>query len=289
VGGVAIALVSMVGFAWPAPAFAQSGPSAPDPSPVYAHDAEGKVVIRATRTTHAPRIDGRLDDEVYREVPAFSGFIQADPAEGEPRHRRPKPTSSSTIANFYVAFRCWDTDATGIIATEMRRDNGRINQNDHVALSIDTFFDGRNGYQFTVTAAGGLRDGTIVDEVLQADWNGVYEARTTRDEGGWSAEYAIPFKTLRYPVSREQTWHIQLRRVLRSNGKNEMSYITPMKAVWGLFGSTMFAYTATLTGLEVPAPGLNLEIKPYVTRPSIPTSPARLRYATTYRPMPAST
>jgi hypothetical protein len=80
----------------------------------------------------------------------------------------------------------------------------------HVAISFDIFYDGRNGFQFTLTAAGGLRDGTIVDEGLQADWNGIYEARASRDDQGWSAEYAIPFKTLRYPPSREQTWHIQL-------------------------------------------------------------------------------
>ena len=29
-------------------------------------------------------------------------------------------------------------------------------------------------------AAGGLRDGTIADENIQADWNGVYEARADR-------------------------------------------------------------------------------------------------------------
>jgi hypothetical protein len=247
-----------------AQAQAQSGAAAPDPAPVYSREADGRVVIRATRVTQAPRIDGRLDDAVYREVPAFSGFIQADPAEGEPETEKTEAYVFFDDRNVYVAVRCWDAAAAGIVATEMRRDHNRINQNDHVAISFDTFYDGRNGFQFTLTAAGGLRDGTIVDEGLQADWNGIYEARASRDDQGWSAEYAIPFKTLRYPPSREQTWHIQLRRVVRSNGKNEMSYIAPMKAVWGLFGSTMFAYTATLVGLEAPAPGLNLEIKPYV-------------------------
>ena len=241
-----------------------SGASAPEPLPVYTREADGRVTIRATRIGQPPRIDGRLDDAVYREVQAFSGFIQADPVEGQPETERTEAYVFFDDRNFYVAFRCWDADAAGIVATEMRRDHNRINQNDHVTLSFDTFYDGRNGFQFTVTAAGGLRDGTVVDEGFQADWNGIYEARASRDDTGWSAEYAIPFKTLRYPVGREQTWHIQLRRVVRSNGRNEMSYITPMKAVWGFFGSTMFAYTATLVGLEVPPPGLNLELKPYV-------------------------
>jgi len=97
---------------------------------------------------------------------------------------------------------------------------------------VDTFYDGRNGFQFTTTAAGGLRDGTVVDEAFQADWNLVYQSKVSIDDEGWNAEYAIPFKTLRYLPRREQVWHIQLRRVLRSGGRNEMSYITPMKAVF---------------------------------------------------------
>jgi len=247
--------------AWPASG--QSAPPAPEQAPVYTRETDGRIVIRATRIAQAPRIDGRLDDVVYTQVPAFSGFIQADPAEGEPETERTEAYVLFDNRNVYVAFRCWDSHADTLVATEMRRDNNRINQSDHVAVSFDTFYDGRNGYQFTLTAAGGLRDGTIVDEGIEVDWNGVYEARAARDDQGWSAEFAIPFKTLRYPAGGQQTWHIQLRRVVRSNGKNEITYLTPMKALWGLFGSTKFAYTATLVGLEVPPPGLNLEIKPY--------------------------
>ena len=260
-----------------APAAGQSGPSAPDPAPVLTREADGRVVIRATRVARPLEIDGHLDDAAYREVPSFTGFIQADPREGEPVTERTEAWVFFDDRNLYIAIRCWDTHADGIVATEMRRDHQRNNQNDHVAISFDTFYDGRNGYQFTLSAAGGLRDGTVVDEAIQADWNGVYESDASVDSEGWSAEYAIPFKTLRYPASREQTWHLQLRRVIRSNGRNEMSYITPMKAVWGFFGSNKFSYTATLVGLEVPPPALNLEIKPYFISPintDLATTPA---------------
>jgi hypothetical protein len=175
-----------------ATAGAQSGPAAPDPLPVYTRETDGRVVIRATRTRQPPRIDGRLDDTAYREVPAFSGFIQADPAEGEPETEKTEAYVFFDDRHVYMAVRGWDAAAAGIVATEMRRDHNRINQNDHVSISFDTFYDGRSGFQFTLTAAGGLQDGTIVDEGLQADWNGIYEARASRDDQGWSAEHAIP-------------------------------------------------------------------------------------------------
>ena len=217
--------------------------------------------------TRPPRIDGRLEDDVYRDVPSFEGFIQADPKEGEPVSERTEAWVLFDDQNLYVTFRCWDTHADSIVATEMRRDNIRMNSNDHAAVNLDTFYDGRNGVHFNVSAAGGLRDGAIVNEVFQADWNVVYEARTSIDEQGWTAEYAIPFKTLRYAPGRQQTWHIQLRRAIRSAGRNEMSYLTPLKAVFGISAANKFSLAATLVGLEVPPPALNLEVKPYVISP----------------------
>lgn len=248
-------------------AAAQSETSAPTPPPVLTREGDGRVVIRATRVARPLVIDGKLDDATYREVASFEGFIQADPQEGAPSVERTEAWVMFDDRNLYIAFRCWDSSADGIVATEMRRDHGRNNQNDHVAVSFDTFYDGRNGYQFTLSAAGGMRDGTVVDEAFQVDWNGVYNSAAALNDQGWTAEYAIPFKSLRYPESGQQTWHIQFRRIIRSNGRNEMSYITPMKAVWGFFGSNKFSYAATLVGLEVPPAALNLEIKPYVISP----------------------
>ena len=250
-----------------APAAAQSGPSAVEPAPVLTREADGTTVIRATRIRQPIEVDGRLEDAAYREVASFSGFIQADPQEGSPSTEKTEAWVLFDDTNIYVTIRCWDTRAESIIASEMRRDNQRINQNDNVAVSFDTFYDGRNGFQFNLGAAGGLRDGVIVDEANQADWNGVYDAKASVDDQGWTAEYAIPFKTLRYPAERQQTWHIQMRRIIRSNGRNELTYITPLKAVWGLFGTNKFSLAATLVGLEVPPPALNLEIKPYAISP----------------------
>ena len=261
-------LAWLLALAAAAPAAAQSsGPSAPEVPPVLTREADGRTVIRATRVTSTINIDGRLDDAAYREVRSFTGFIQADPQEGQPSTERTEAWVMFDDTNLYVAIRCWDTHPEGIIASEMRRDNARLNQNDNVAVSIDTFYDGRNGFQFNLGAAGGMRDGTIVDEAIQADWNGVYDAKSSVDDQGWTAEYAIPFKTLRYPAERQQTWHIQMRRIIRSNGRNELTYITPLKAVWGLFGTNKFSLAATLVGLEVPPPALNLEIKPYAISP----------------------
>jgi hypothetical protein len=144
----------------------------------------------------------------------------------------------------------------------MRRDSGNLSSHDHFATGFDTFFDGRNGYQFSVTAAGGLRDGLITDEKFYPDWNGVWDGRATRFDGGWITEYAIPFKTLRYARGHEQKWRIQFRRHVA--GKGEWTNLTPLNPNWGVSGWNRFSLAPTLVGLEAPPESRNLEIKPYV-------------------------
>ena len=100
-------------------------------------------------------------------------------------------------------------------------------------MVLDTFHDKRNGFLFYVTPVGGMFDGATTDErINNADWNTVWQAKVSRFDGGWMAEIAIPFKSLRYGPGREQIWGINLRRTIRA--KNEYAYITPLKRSWGI-------------------------------------------------------
>ena len=113
------------------------------------------------------------------------------------------------------------------MANEMRRDGNKISQNDNFTITIDTFYDRRNGYFFQTNPLGALRDGLISDErQLNADWNTVWDVRTTRFDQGWTVETVIPFKSLRYGPGRDQVWGINVRRGVQ--WKNEDSFITAM-------------------------------------------------------------
>ena len=102
-------------------------------------------------------------------------------------------------ANLYFACRCWDTHPERIVANDMRRDSSNLRQNDNFAVLLDTFHDKRNGFLFYVTPVGGMFDGATSDErINNADWNTVWQAKASRFDGGWMAEIAIPFKSLRY-------------------------------------------------------------------------------------------
>ncbi|MGD9906258.1 MAG: DUF5916 domain-containing protein, partial [Vicinamibacterales bacterium] len=113
-------------------------------------------------------------------------------------------------------------------------------------------------------AIGGFADSQVTDEgPPNVDWNTVWTVRTGEFDGGWTIEMAIPFKSLRYGRGREQTWGINLRRVVR--WKNEWSYLAHVpRALTTFRGILKVSSAGTLTGLQAPAGSRPVELKPYV-------------------------
>ena len=103
----------------------------------------------------------------------------------------------------------------------------------------------------------------MTDETNQNnDWNGVWDARTAMFNGGWPVEVVIPFKTLRYQAGPNQVWGVNMRRILQY--QNEWSFLAPIPAfLMGQGSIRAVSFAGPMIGLEVPPPGLNLEIKPY--------------------------
>jgi len=231
-------------------------------SPNVVLRVNGSLTVRATRVKEPITMDGRLDDSVYTEVQPVSDFVQQEPLEGAPATEKTEAWVLFDDDNLYIACRCWDSHPERIVANDMRRDSSNLRQQDNFGVGLDTFHDRRNGYLFSVSPVGGFNDIAISDErTLNMDWNTVVDAKVGRFEGGWIAEFAIPFKSLRYSPGREQIWGINFRRTVRS--KNEHTYLTPVAAAWGGTAIARFSAAATLVGVEAPPPAMNLEVKPY--------------------------
>jgi len=230
--------------------------------PVSSRDAAGNVVIRATRITTPIEVDGKLDDGVYRQVEALTDFIQSEPQTGAPSSERTEAWVLFDDDNLYLACRCWDRHPERMVLNEMRRDSPNLRNNDNFAVALDTFHDRRNAFLFSITPLGAFFDALGLDErTYNSDWNTIWKNAVGRFDGGWIAEIAIPFKSLRYPAGRDQTWGINIRRTIRA--KNEGTYIVPMRPDWGPGAIFRMSAAATITGIEVPPAGKNLEIKPY--------------------------
>jgi hypothetical protein len=244
------------------------GPPPPQPPDMVARDELGRVTLRAVRLPEPLVLDGRLDDPVYGEVPAVSGFIQQEPREGQVATEQTDVWVFFDDDNVYVSARCWDSHPERIVVSELRRGNVGISRGDNLTVVLDTFYDRRNGFFFQTNPLGGVYDSLVTDERNEnIDWDTVWYTHSARFEQGWSVEMALPFKSLRYRGGRDQVWGINVRRIVQ--WKNEMSYLNPAPAAYGRSAIMKFSSAATLVGIEPPTQSINLELKPYGIAKSI--------------------
>jgi len=224
-----------------------------------------KPVLRAIHVPGGIRLDGRLDEEVYKNPPAATQFIQQEPRPGEPATEKTEAWVFFDDKNIYFCFRMWDSHPERMIANEMRHDASQdIFQNENISITIDTFHDKRSGYYFMTNPLGARRDVQFQSEQQNnGEWNPVWNPKAQRFDGGWTAEVAIPFKSIRYPAGENQVWGIQFRRVVR--WKNESTYLTAIPPGVGAGGVYRLQDEATLVDLKVPAAGRNLDILPFAT------------------------
>jgi len=150
------------------------GPPAPQAPAVVNRDEGGRVTLRAVRLQEPIQLDGRLDERLYRDVPAITGFVQQEPSEGMPETEATEVWVSFDDANVYFSARLRDSEPERMIANEMRRDNRGIFNNENFAVILDTFYDRRNGFLFQTNPLGALWDGQVTDEQnTNSDWNTV--------------------------------------------------------------------------------------------------------------------
>jgi Domain of unknown function (DUF5916) len=222
---------------------------------------------------HGVVVDGLLDDEIWRNVPVATDFRQREPTAGAPATERTEVRILYDESTLYVGIMAYDSDPDGIIARILQRDEVMtpgffggpgFGGDDGVAILFDTFHDHRNGMIFATNPNGAEFDALITDEGRETniDWRAVWRVAAQRVADGWSAEFAIPFRTLRYPVDNGgQPWGFNVYRVIRR--KNE-------EVLWSSWsrqneGFGRVSRAGHLEGLDhLPHPGMNLEVKPYV-------------------------
>ena len=225
--------------------------------------------IEARRIDRAPTIDGRLDEDVWQSAPIVEEFTQQEPREGEAATERTEVRMLYDSSNLYIGVRAFDSAPEGIIATEMRRDSQQMLNEDNFQVIIDTFNDSRSGYMFVTNPLGAKLEQQIFEEGegstfgpnsnINIDWDGVWNVRSRRTEDGWTAEIAIPMRTLRFMPGEQQTWGINFSRLIRR--KNESVFWAPIPKAYSL---TRVSLAGSLDGLESLSQGVDLRIKPFV-------------------------
>ncbi len=163
--------------------------------------SSGPFVIAADHPAGSIQFDGKLDEPAWQEAKMIIDLVQQSPKPGAPSPYRTRVRVLVLDNKLYFGFECTDPETKAIAVHTMRRD-GKVEGDDTVAVVLDTYGDQRTGYFFRVNAAGARVDGLIASsEEPSLDWDGIWDARTSRVPGGWSAEIVIPASTLSFTKS----------------------------------------------------------------------------------------
>ncbi len=166
--------------------------------------------IAAARAPEPPKLDGHLDDAVWRLAPASDAFTQKVPHDGKPPAERTVVRVLYDDHAVYVGVDCIQTGAD-VVARLTRRD--RQVEADWVSIAFDSRGDKRTSFEFVVNAAGVLADRLHFNDTETSDeWDEIWESRVARTKVGWSAEFRIPLRILRFKSKPKQSWGFQVRR-----------------------------------------------------------------------------
>jgi hypothetical protein len=204
-------------------------------------------------------LDGRLDESVWLRAAVTDEFLQQEPVEGQAPTERTEVRVVFDQDNLYIAATLLDSDPGGIIGHQRQRDQG-LGSDDRFMLILDTFLDGRTAYFFETNPAGLMGDGLVRNTgniSVNKAWDGIWEARTSQGDYGWSTEIRIPFRTLNFNETSD-TWGVNFQRTIRR--KNEELVWSGSRRNQGLLRPI---HAGRLTGISRVTQGLGLEVVPY--------------------------
>jgi hypothetical protein len=240
-----------------------------------------RPVAKAARAAVPPRIDGKLSEAEWMTAPVTNSFTQRDPREGTVATH---PTAVRILYDddaIYVGARIDNADA---INFRLGRRDMDASSSDWFRIALDTFRDRRTAMRFEVNPGGVKRDAIITGNYFEGSfsgndgelaWDAVWDAATSVDDKGWTAEMRIPFSQLRFakvdaPVAgiengeggvefgAEQTWGVQFETVNLARQELAMFAYTPKSSYGGVsaFGD--------LEGLRTVPSSHSLELMPFV-------------------------
>ena len=212
---------------------------------------------RAIGSLDAPKIDGKINDSSWESVEWSGGYVEWSPEENTTPTEQTQVKILYDDKNLYVAFKCLDSDPSGIVRRLSRRDGF---DGDWVEINIDSYHDLRTAFSFTITAAGVKGEEFITNNGSNWDptWNPIWYAKTAITAEGWTAELRIPLSQIRFGKSGEQVWGIQSTRRYFRKEERSLWQRSPQNAAGWVSGF------GELHGLENLDPKRQTALIPYL-------------------------
>ncbi len=221
-----------------------------------------------------PVLDGEvINDPVWQSITPLGVLTQTQPNSGQLASENTEIRITYNATTFFLSVVCYDKQPDRLVVSDARRD-ANLDNTDAFLFIIDTYNDKQNGFVFGTNSIGVQYDAQVDNEGqgnfnanrqqggmiggFNLNWDGSWDVVTQVGEFGWSAEFAIPFKTIRFNSGQDQTWGANFRRNIRKT--NEIAYWAPMPIEFDL---KRLSLAGSISGMNLVNPG-NLKVMPYV-------------------------
>lgn len=244
----------------------ENSPNPPAPRPEMHGHAFASPTLHAMIRSTPVTLDGRLDEDVWKQAGPATSFRQSQPTDGAPATQPTEVRILYDADYLYVGARMYDSlGAAGVRSRLVRRD--QWTESDWIELIFDTYHDHVGRTSFATNPAGVRRDQGVASSSLDASWDPVWSVATAVDSLGWSAEFKIPFGQLRFRSGADQVWGLQIwRTVSRLNEVSMWSYWSTKETG----GPQRFGHVEDLKITGTPK---RLEVLPYVVERSLTNTP----------------
>ena len=219
-------------------------------------------------------IDGEISsDIVWSKIKPITSLTQMTPNFGSPVSEDTQIRLAYNNFYFYVSVICFDSSPEKIQVSDSRRD-AALNDEDSFLFIIDTFNDQQNGFLFGTNSDGKEFDAQINNEGVgnrsssrqqggviggtNINWDASWDVSVKKGLYGWSAEFAIPLKSIRFSPGKNKTWGINFQRNISKN--TEIAYWAPLPLT---FDIKRLSIAGKLNNLNLKNPK-NLKLIPYV-------------------------
>jgi hypothetical protein len=234
-----------------------------------------RPVLTASRVNEGPTLDGDvLGESIWQNATPITDFWQEQPDQGQPASERTEVRIVFDADTLYVGVVCYDYDPSSIVVSDARRD-ADLDETDSFRMLFDTYRDTQNGFIFGTNPAGIEYDGQVTNEGqgggglrfgqqmsgsgggFNLNWDGAWRVQTKTTDIGWTAEFAIPFRTLRFPGGAGHTWGLNFQRNIRR--RNERSYWAQIPRQYDL---NRVSLAGSMVGVQAPVLR-TLRVTPY--------------------------
>lgn len=216
--------------------------------------------LPAKRTTANIKIDGNLDESIWKETLPATRFVEWRPTFGaiEDSATRTEIYLVYDNTSIYVAGYCHERRKDSVSTELIGRD--KIGVNDYVGVIFDTYHDKINGFGFYVTPLGEQYDAKYSTTNGEDDsWSAVWDNESKLVDDGWVFEMRIPYSALRFVSRDNQTWGLNITRNRKKVGRQFM---------WNPVDPNVNGFinqSGEWTGIEKIEAPLRLSFSPYLS------------------------